>query len=483
MTTRVLPALFLLISGILAGCAAPDKPVVPPVDVADGFTVTSGMPLPDQWWRSFNDPILDDLVEEALSENFDLKTAWDRLRQARATARAEAAPLIPGVEGSAGVTRSRRVEDTDQNFEFGNATNRSGTTLQTNYSLGLQASYELDLWGRVRSSRDAAVFDAKASAADVQTAALTLSASVADTWYQLVEQNAQIDLLEAQLDLNKKVTELVTARFKQGQVGSLDVFQQRQLEESRRGDLALARARAAVLEHQLAILLGKTPTANVARRVAELKTPGPLPATGVPGELVQRRPDIRVAYFDVLAADRRVSRAVADRFPRISLTAGVDADAQAVRDLFDNYLATMAANLVAPLIDGGARAAEVKRTEAVLSERINRYGQTILEAFGEVQDALVQEARQREYLQSLEKQLELSSAALRRIRQGYLQGTNDYLRVLDGISTEQELQRTYLSARRELIQQRIVLCRALGGGWEMKSPPLAKLVVDSKREL
>ena len=141
----------------------------------------------------------------------------------------------------------------------------------------------------------------------------------------------------------------------------------------------------------------------------------------------------------------------------------------------------MAANLVAPLIDGGARAAEVRRTEAVLSERINRYGQTILEAFGEVEDALAQEARQREYLRSLEKQLELSSAALRRIRQGYLQGTNDYLRVLDAISTDQELQRTYLAARRTLIQQRIVLCRALGGGWKMKSPPLAKLVADTKR--
>lgn len=474
----------IVMTTFAAGCAARDKPVVSPVALADGFTPTAGLPLPDQWWRSFDDPVLDGLVEEALARNFDLKTAWDRLRQARATARVEAAGLIPGVQGSGGLERSRRVrQQSAAGLDAPASTDLVSTTsFETNYGLGLEASYELDLWGRVRSTRDAAVFDARASAEQVQTAALTLSASVADTWYQLVEQNAQIDLLEAQFELNAKVTTLVTSRFKQGQVGSVDVFQQRQLEESRRGAIALARAQAAIFEHQLAILLGAPPTRKVAPRVAELRLPGPLPATGLPAGLVQRRPDVRVAYYNVLASDRRVSRAVADRFPRISLTAGVNADAGAVRDLFDNYLATMAANFLAPLIDGGARAAEVRRTEALLSERINRYGQTILEAFAEVEDALVQEARLREYLASLEKQLEFSAAALRRIREGYLKGANDYLRVLDAISTNQELQRTYLAARRSLIQQRIVLCRALGGGWEMKSPPLAKLVVETKRK-
>ncbi len=469
----------IFIAAAVLGCAAPDRPVVPPVDIRDGFTQSGTIPLPDQWWRSFDDPILNGLVERALADNFDLKTAWDRLAQARATARAEAAELFPNVEGSGGVTRSRREESVGSVTDFGQIPNGFGTTLETSYNLGLQASYELDLFGRIRSSRDAAVFDLKASAEDVMTAALTLSASVADTWFQLVEQYAQIDLLKAQLELNKKVTTLVTTRFRQGQVGSLDVFQQRQLEESRRGDLALAEAQAAILEHQLAILTGQPPTRKVARRVSELRLPEGLPATGIPGDLIQRRPDIRQAYYFILAADRRVSAAIADRFPRITLSAGAEADADAIRDLLDNYLASMAASFIAPLIDGGARAAEVRRTEAVLSERIDTYGQTILDAFGEVEDALVQERKQREYLKSLERQLKLSGVALQRIRQGYLQGTNDYLRVLEAISTNQELQRTYLAARRSIIQQRILLCRALGGGWEMRAPPLAKLVFAS----
>ncbi len=469
----------LLVFALGAGCAAPDKPIVPPVGIADGFSATEGLPLPDQWWRSFDDPILDRLIDQALIENLDLRAAWDRLRQARAIARIEAATLIPNLDGTGGVDRSvRQTQTSGGGNEFPGGTEFD---VEDTYALGLQVSYELDLWGRVRSTRDAAVFDAKASAEDLRTAALTLTASVADTWYQLVEQNAQVDLLEAQLELNENVTQLVETRFRQGQVGSLDVFQQRQLEESRRGDLALARGRAAIFEHQLAILLGQVPTKSVAPRIAKLLFPGPLPATGLPAALVQRRPDVRSAYYDVLAADRRVWAAVADRFPRISLTTDFNTDADAIRDLFDNYLATLAANLVAPLIDGGVRANEVTRVRAVLSERLDLYGQTILEAFGEIEDALTNEARQREFLRSLERQLEFATAALRGVRQGYLNGTNDYLRVLDAISTEQELQRSYLTARRELLQQRINLCRALGGSWELNAPPLTKLVVAHRR--
>ncbi len=476
------PTLSLLAAAVcFPGCVAPEKPIVPPVDVASGFTPLPGAPLPDQWWRSFDDPILNRLVDQALDDNFDLAAAWDRLRQAREVARIETAELLPDLEGRGGASRSRRVESFEgrpASGAPGDTGSEGGTrvTLTTNYNLGLEISYELDLWGRIRASRDAAVFDTRASAEDVRTAALTLAASVADTWVQLVEQNAQVDLLEAQLELNQQVTDLVTTRFRQGQVGSLDVLQQRQLTESRRGDIALARAQAAIFEHQLAILLGQPPARSVAPRVADLRLPGPLPSTGLPAALVQRRPDVRSSYYAILATDRRVWEAIADRLPRISLTAGADANAESIRDLLDNYLATLAANFIAPLLDGGARAAEVRRVRAVLSERINLYGQTILEAFGEVQDALVQERQQRIFLASINKQLELSSAALRRIRQGYLQGTNDYLRVLDAISTEQELQRTQLAARRSLLQQRILLCRALGGSWEMQSPPLKRLV-------
>lgn len=490
------PLLRLAAALALSSCVAPEKPVVPPTEVPGSFSRTGETLLPDQWWRSFDDPALNRLVDQAMAGNLSLRTVWDRLRQARAAASQAAAPLFPEAGGTGRATRTREVrtrtsssgssqtvaQTTEsgsvalvENTPGGTSQSRRSVTYSNQFSLGLDASYELDLWGRVRSARDAAVFDARATAEEVHTAALSLSASVASTWYQLVEQYAQIDLLQAQADLNNKAVQLITTRFRQGQVGAADVLQQRQLEESRRGALRLAEAQAAVLEHQLAILLGRPPQTRVANRVASLRYPPALPATGVPAELVQRRPDIRQSYYQVLSADRRVASAIVDLFPRLSLTASTDTSSARVRDLFDNWLATIGANLTAPIFEGGRRVAEVRRTRAILSERLNAYGQTILESLGEVEDALVREQKQRQFLASLERQLELSRAALTRTRQSYLQGANDYLRVLDALVTQQDLERSQLEARRQLIQYRIDLCRALGGSWEMRSPPLTLL--------
>ena len=171
-----------------------------------------------------------------------------------------------------------------------------------------------------------------------------------------------------------------------------------------------------------------------------------------------------------MAADRRVGAAVANRYPKLSLTAGVSSSPEYLRDLFDNWIASLAANLVAPLFDGGERKAEVTRTKAVVEEKLNDYGQAILDAIGEVEDALAQEAEQRAYIASLEKQLDLSSTVLERMRDRYLSGNVDYISVLDTLSTHQDLERTHLTAQRKLIEYRVNLCRALAGGWRMDRP-------------
>ncbi|MEO8351204.1 MAG: TolC family protein [Chthoniobacteraceae bacterium] len=465
---------------LFGGCALREKPVPPGVAVPEKFSASGKASAPDQWWRSFDDSTLNRLVDRSMADNLTLRIAWDRLAQARAVARREGAALYPAVDGSGTATRSRQVRTAGNigNSEITEAgvRDRRLVTYGTDLSLGVTVGYEVDLWGRIRSAHDAARFDTRASEEEVLAAAMTLSASVATTWYRLVEQNGQIDLLKVQLETNERVLELITTRFQQGQVGAADVLQQRQLAESSRGAVATAEGQAAVLAHQLAILLGRPPTDRVAPRTAELFALPPLPSTGVPAALIQRRPDIRQSYFNVLASDRRISSAVAEQFPRLSLSAGVDTSGAQTRDLFDNWLATLGANLIAPLLDGGLRQAEVVRTRAVLSENLHRYGQVILESLGEVEDALAQERTQREFIVSLEKQLKFAQQALERTRDSYLNGAFDYLRVLETISSLQSLERTYLTARRELLERRIALCRALGGGWQMKAPPLARLV-------
>ena len=401
--------------------------------------------------------MLNTLIEQALANNFSLKTAWDRLNQAEALARSTGANLTPALDAEAGTSRTLFSEDHQTGDSHG-------------YSIGLTASYELDLWGRIRSSRDAAAFDAKAGNEDFRTAALTLSAQVAGTWYQLVEQYGQLDILSEQIDINKQVLELVTLQFRTGQVGIADMLQQRQLVESNRGENAQVAAQVKAFEHQLAILLGYSPLQPVAPRVSKLLNLPPMPQTGLPAYLIQHRPDIRSAYYRLRAADSDLATAIADRFPRLSLTAGVNTSGEHTRNLFDNWLATLAANLVTPMIDGGLREAEVDRTRAVASEALHTYGQTILDALGEVEDALAQEQHQRNFIASLDKQLKLAGQVIQRVRDRYLQGTVDYQRVLDALLSQQTLQRSLLTAKRDLVQNRIDLCRALGTGWTLVRP-------------
>ena len=455
-STRLSFLWILLVLALLAsGCSRAVHEVRAPLAVPEQFSGSGCFALSDKWWLSFEDSVLNGLIDQALANNFSLKTAWDRLIQAEAVAQREGAELFPALNAEAGTTRTRSHEDY-------NTSNRRG------YSLGIAANYELDLWGRIRASRDAAAFDAQATMEDLRVAALSLSAQVAGTWYQLIEQYGQLEILNKQVATNEKVLELVTLQFRTGQVGIADMLQQRQLVESNQGEKALVAARIKVLEHQLAILLGYAPQQTVAPKVSEILDLPPVPQTGLPAELIRRRPDIRSAYYRVLAADSELAAAIANRFPRLSLTAGVDTSVEHTNDLFDNWLATLAANLAAPIIDGGWRKAEVDRNRSAASEALNSYGQDILDALGEVEDALAQEQRQHDFIASLNKQLKLAGQVIERLRDRYLQGTVDYQRVLGALISQQELQQSLLAAKRDLVQNRIDLCRALGGGWELE---------------
>ena len=445
----------------LPSCAFRSAPVQPPVAVPQAFSSQGEAAMPDRWWTAFGDADLDSLVDQALQDNFSLRVAWDRLNQATALAAKSGASLVPSLEGSAGASRTvTRSPMTGRNYTTG-------------YSLGLLAGYEVDLWGRVRAARDAALLDALATSEDLHAAAMTLSAEVAGTWYTLVEHRGHLRLLDEQMKTNEKYLEIITLKFRRGQVSATDVLQQRQLVESVRGERILVESRASVLEHQLAVLLGRAPgsvSITVRDEFAELP---PLPRAGVPAEWVRRRPDVRAAELRVRAADRRVAAAVADRFPKLSLSLRADTSAERIHDLFDNWLASLAANVAAPLFDGGLRRAEVERTQAVVSERLNSYGQTVLTSLKEVEDALAQEAKQAEYLDSLREQLDLSEQSTQQTRENYTKGATDFTRYLTTLLSHQRLQRTHLQAQRESVQFRIDLYRALGGGWELEAPAKA----------
>ncbi len=448
-------ALFCLL--FLASCT-PAPFSASPLLLPQSFSASGPAELTGQWWREFNDPLLNGLVERAFQGNFTLLAAWSRLAQAEALARKAGAGLRPGLDGEAVPEHERRDD--------------GGSSFSTeSLSLRLVAAYELDLWGRLRSQRDAAALDARASREDLQAAAQTLAAQVAGTWYQLVEQREQLDLLKKQSAALERMLALVVQRFRRGQVSAADLLRQRQLVEANQGERALAEAEEQVLVHRLAILLGQPPTGGLGREGAGLADLPSLPATGLPAELIQRRPDLRKAWLAVQAADRRAATALADRFPRFTLSASLGTEGGEGASLFGNWLANLAAGLAAPLLDGGERRAEVERSRAATREALHAYGQAVLTALGEVEDALAREERQQRYVTSLASQLGSAELLYDRVRDHYLHGSLDYLRVLDAVLDKHELERTLLIARRQLLQYRIDLSRALAGGVLPPFPP------------
>ncbi|MAE67972.1 MAG: hypothetical protein CMJ18_27270 [Phycisphaeraceae bacterium] len=449
-----LPVVLALLSA--GGCALSARDFDPPVAAPQQLVPAGGAEMLERWWVSLQDDSLSAVIEAGLSGNFDLRTAWDRLAQARAIARRAGADLQPQLDAEAGATwTDERIDGADMERE--------------RYALGLGASYEVDLWGRIRSARDAAAIDAMAAAEDVAAAAITLSASIAAGWYDLAEAAARVRVLEAQIRTNDQVLDVIEVRFRQARSRAEDVLRQRNLVESSRGELILAQRDIQVALHQLAALTGLPPGAFASGEHPALIGVPPLPDAGLPAEILRRRPDVRSAYRAVQAADRRTAEAIADRYPRVSLSASADTTGE-WRDLFDNWAATLAGNLVQPLMDGGRRKAEVERVLAVTSESINRYGEVVVAALREVADALERERRQAEYVVSLSKQLDTSSLVIERIRDSYINGQTDYLSVLDALTSRQSLEVRHVRARRDWIGFRIDFCRAIAGAWSLERP-------------
>jgi len=479
--------LLILVLGLTSCFRKPDRSQAP-VEVPPSFSAGGEGAAPARWWTAFGDGQLDKLVEKALAGNMRLRVAWDRLAQAGAVARKAGAPLWPEISAGASAGRTRTVTEmavprggSDSSTAAAAAAATTAAVdvetrtkdvveYRTDLALNVAASYELDLWGRLRATKNAAAADAVATREDLDAAAMSLSAEVANAWYRLVKQRAEIELLQRQQKVNSEYLELTELRFKLGRGTAVDVLQQRQQLEATRGDLSVARMRRELLEHQLAVLAGKPPKSVVGGERGSLPELPRMPATGLPSELISRRPDVRAALIRLGAADHRVAAAIADRFPRISLTArGETADGK-LRDLFDDWLASIAASILAPIFDAGRRKAEVERAKAAASETLHVYGGAVLVAFREVEDAITSEKRGAEYLANVSRRVKLAGRLTARTRERYANGGTDYLPVLVALRAEQNLEKLELAAKLSLIESRIGLYRALGGAWELRPP-------------
>lgn len=410
----------------------------------------SGYDTTNRWWENFGSDELNGLIEEALTNSPTVRQAWARLAQADAVARKAGAERLPSLN-YAGRANATWLEGLDDPVE--------------NYTLGLTAAYELDLWGRVRSTTEAAALDAEASRESLHTAAMTLTSRVALSWTALLAQRLQTDVIRQQLDANKTSLELIELRFRQSLSSALDVYQQRQTVAGTASLIPRAELSEELLRNELAVLLGRADFDSLRMEQQALPEIGPLPAVGIPADVLANRPDVRQAGLKLRAADWQVSAARADRLPAIRLTGSLDYSSSDLRDLFDNWAANLAASLTGPLFDGGRRKAEVARARAVAEERLEAYRETVLNAIREVEDALVSEQKQLAYIETLNHQLKAARRSYEESVNRYRNGMVEYTTVLIQLSTLQNLERTRVQAQYDLLRYRINLYKALGGAW------------------
>jgi len=449
LTLLLLMVFLLSLLSLLSGCSPKRSTVSIPVEVTPSFSASGKEVIPDRWWTAFNDQRLNTLLDLALESNFDLQTAWHRLRAARALVRRQSSSLWPEINASLSGESSRASSDSS-----------ADETLH----LGLVSEYEVDLWGRLRSAVDAQRFQAIATLNDFQTAGLTVSAEITVTWFQLLEAQQQLVLIDAQIKTNQKMLRLLKNRFGSGQIRAVDILRQKQLFESTQEQKITAESRLQVLRHQLAVLLGRPPQKAIHKPAHPLPELPPLPHTGIPSTLIGRRPDVRSAFNKLMASDRDLASAISNMYPRLSLTASLEKTAGKGENILKEWARSLLGNLLAPVFYGGRLKAEVKRTRAVKQQRLSEYGQTILTALREVEDALIMEKKQLERINSLKKQLKLTQQTSQQLRLEFFNGLADYLDVLTALEDEQQLGRGLLSAHRILLEYRIALYRALAGG-------------------
>jgi NodT family efflux transporter outer membrane factor (OMF) lipoprotein len=426
--------------------------VAPPVDTPEAFSDTGGEAVPNRWWTVFEDEPLSAAVDSSLASNLNLRTAWQRLRAAEAVVDRESSALFPDLEGSAQGSVNRTPDGAFQEAE--------------NLELGLSPCTRSTCGAGFGRGIEAERFRAEATLADYQTASLSVAAEVVRTSYRLAEARNQLELVEQQIETNLTVLDLLENRFGTGQIRSVDILRQQQLVESTREQRSFEASRIGVLEHQLAVLLGRPPQDSIAAVPDSLPDLAPLPETGIPTDLVRRRPDVQSAFNLVRAADRELASAISNQYPRLTLSASASSAADNAGSLFEDWALSFAGNLLAPIFYGGELRAEVDRTEAVKEQRLLEYGQTVLVAFQEVEDALIQETKQRESIQFLEEQVDLATQAYDQLQVQYLNGTTNYLDVLTALDEVQQLRRDLLTARLILVEDRIALYRALAGSFE-----------------
>ena len=481
--TRASLAGLLLLAGGCATAPLEDHPAldagVPPAWTARDDA--GGLPA-QAWWADFGDAALDDAVDSALRQNYDLQAAAARLDQALADSRIAGADLQPQLQIGLNGTQ-RKQNFTGFGFDPGQfgigggdagpaAEDRVFSTVFANYGVSLDLTWEADLWGRLRAGARAALADLQSRAADLRGARLSLAGQTTKAWFAIAEAQQQLRLAEASVASFRTSSEQVRQRFEQGLRPALDVrlalsnLASAEALREQRGQQFDAAVR------QLEVLQGRYASGSVPIPAVLPAAPAVIPG-GLPADLVRRRPDVVAAERRIAAARQRLQVARRDLYPRFTLTASTGTASGDLRDLLkrDFSVWSLIGNVIQPLLQGGRLRAAVDRAEARAAEELAVYANTALQAFSEVETALAAEQHLVERERYLRVSAEQSRAAETIADERYRSGLDDYITVLESQRLALQAEGDLIAARRQRLENRVDLYLALGGGFDPAPAP------------
>ncbi|KAA2211973.1 efflux transporter outer membrane subunit [Teichococcus oryzae] len=454
--------LLMALAGSLAACGPRAAPVMSGLEPGAAFrnaalAAEPQWPDPD-WWRGFNAPELDRLMQAAMAGNFDLAAAAARVRQADAQLRIAGATLLPNAGLDAGVTQSRSTAGSNFNRDRNS----------TSYDATLSASYEVDFWGRNRNLREAAAQDARARRFDQGTVLLTTEASIANTYFEVLAAREELRAQKENLAAARRILNVIRQQVNFGTATGLDLAQQEAVVAQQQAAIPALRQTAEQGVNALALLTGQPPaTLTVATgRFDGLRVPAAAP--GQPSDLLARRPDVLAAEANLAAANADVAAARAALLPTISLSLSGGFQSAALNTILrpEAQFFSLVGGLAQTIFDGGALRGQVSLSQAQAEELLVEYRRAIVQALSDTEDALVAlrestegEGLRAEALSRAARAYDIAEAQLRA-------GTINVITLLN-------TQQTLFSARVSLVQARlarlraaVALFRALGGGWQ-----------------
>jgi NodT family efflux transporter outer membrane factor (OMF) lipoprotein len=470
---RVLPLLLMsAVAALLAACAVGPDYVRPAADVPAAFKETQGwetaqprdQELRPEWWEVFNDPLLNTMMGAVNVSNQNLAQAAAQFRQARALVQAARAGYFPSVSGGASATRARS-----------SANLGSGGVAGNNYSLSLDAVWEVDLWGKVKRTVESNAAAAQASAADLDALRLSTRAELAQDYFQLRALDTQKRLFDDTISAYQRSLKLTQNQYAVGVAAKADVIQaQTQLKttQAQAIDLGVQRAQ---LEHAIALLLGR-PASEYSLAEATLAATPPPPPAGVPSSLLERRPDIAAAERLVASANAQIGVAEAAYYPSLTLSASAGLQSSAVSNLLSapSRFWSLGPALAQTLFDAGLHRAQTHQAIAAYDANVAAYRQTVLTGFQEVEDNLAA-------LRILEQEAAVQDDAVRDARQSvdltinqYKAGIVSYLNVVTVQATALAAERTAVDIQNRRLAASVLLIKALGGGWNASDLPSAQ---------